>query len=41
MSKEAKKKQELCAFIALLQAMGYDIISISGKSLKKGEKDVR
>jgi hypothetical protein len=40
-SKEEKKKQELCAFISLLQAMGYDIISISGKSLKKGEKDVR
>ena len=35
MDKEAKKKQELCAFIALLQAMGIDVIAVSGDSLKK------
>ena len=35
MSKEEKKKQELCAFISLLQAMGIDVIAISGDSLKK------
>jgi len=29
------KKQELCAFISLLQAMGIDVIAVSGDSLKK------
>jgi hypothetical protein len=32
---EDKKKQQLCAFITLLQTMGYDVISISGDSFKK------
>ena len=41
MSKEEKKKQELCAFISLLQAMGIDVIAISGDSLKVRRKDVR
>ena len=35
MSKEEKKQQDLCAFISLLQAMGIDVIAISGDSLKK------
>lgn len=30
-----KNKQQLCAFITLLQTMGYDVIAISGDSLKK------
>ena len=41
MTKEDKKKQELCAFITLLQAMGIDVIAVSGDSLKarKGTKN--
>lgn len=39
MDKEEKKKQELCAFISLLQAMGIDVITISGNSLKVRRKD--
>lgn len=39
MDKEAKKKQELCAFITLLQAMGIDVIAVSGDSLKVRRKD--
>ena len=36
---EDKKKQQLCAFITLLQTLGYDITVMSGDSLKKkGEK---
>lgn len=43
MDKEAKKKQQLCAFVTLLQTMGYDVIAFTGDSLKikKREKDER
>lgn len=39
MDKEAKKKQALCAFITLLQAMGIDVIAVSGDSLKKRKEE--
>ena len=40
MKTEEKKKQQLCGFIALLQAMGYDVIAFTGDTFKKkGEKD--
>lgn len=38
MDKEAKKKQKLCTFITLLQAMGIDVIAVSGNSIKKEGK---
>ena len=42
MNKEAKKKQELCAFIAALQTMGIDVIAFTGDTFKKkGEKHVK
>lgn len=41
MEKEEKKKQQLCAFITLLQAMGYDIIAVTGNSFKPKEKEIK
>lgn len=35
MEKELTKKQELCAFIALLQAMGVDVVAFSGNAFRK------
>ena len=39
MTKEEKKKQELCAFITLLQAMGYDVVAFTGESFKKHKRE--
>lgn len=41
MNKEDKKKQALCAFITLLQAMGVDVVAVSGDGtkVKKKRKD--
>ena len=43
MTKEEKKKQQLCAFVSLLQAMDFDVIAFTGDSLKikKRKKDER
>ena len=41
MEKEEKKKQQLCAFITLLQAMGCDVIAVTGNSLKLKERETK
>ena len=39
MNKEEKKKQQLYAFVSLLQAMGCDVIAFTGDSFKIKKKD--